>query len=661
MGSLSQNEDKKNPLPVHDAPIVFSYNNRIRPLLDTVDKLRQLNIMQEGIQLPTIVVVGDQSSGKSSVLESLAGISLPRGEGTCTRVPLIMRLQNHQSPQPQLSLEFNGKSLPSDEAKISDDIVLATEEIAGNEKGISNTPLTLIVKKKGVPDLTMIDLPGITRVATSGQPENICEQICEIIMHYITPEESIILNVLSAGQDFSTNESIVLSRRVDTTGQRTLAVVTKCDKEPDKLLEKVTKNDVNIGLGYVCVRNRIGDESYEQARAEESRLFQTHPELSKINKSIVGCSVLAEKLMKIQSTTIAKCLPEIVSKITNKLSASVDELNNMPKRMSSVSEAMAALVNILSSVKESLRKLLLLGEFDEYPHADDMHSTARLVEMLNKFSEDMQSASVAGKDSESTKNFLLDEIKILEETKSIALPNLPPKSAFRILLHNKVVAVSAIPFDCLEKLWSYIQTVVTSVMLRHCENYPQIISCTRRAVQNLIARKKQESIDWMKDLVEMEKFADYTCNPQYISSCNELLSQQDVFMKKINNLDKFFSTISRFGEIDIRHLHSHKGVVLEAFDLKMRMTAYWDIVLRRIVDNLALHLLFSIRNLVNKEMQSGIINELIGPQSNGLERMLEESPFISEKRNNLTNSIMLLKESKDLVAGIMDRVDLEIV
>lgn len=68
-------------------------------LLDAIDKLRNLRIMEEGIALPTIVVVGDQSSGKSSVLESLAGISLPRGPGICTRVPLIiMRLQH--SPQP---------------------------------------------------------------------------------------------------------------------------------------------------------------------------------------------------------------------------------------------------------------------------------------------------------------------------------------------------------------------------------------------------------------------------------------------------------------------------------------------------------------------------------------------------------------------------------
>ena len=98
------------------------------------------------------------------------------------RVPLVMRLQRHSNPNsnPELFLEFNGKTVPTDEENVSAAINLATEEIAGHGKGISNTPLTLSVKKKGVPDLTMVDLPGITRVPVHGQPENIYDQIRDV-------------------------------------------------------------------------------------------------------------------------------------------------------------------------------------------------------------------------------------------------------------------------------------------------------------------------------------------------------------------------------------------------------------------------------------------------------------------------------------------------
>ncbi|KAL3635566.1 Dynamin-related protein 4C [Castilleja foliolosa] len=453
---ISKQEENQPSLVVHHAPIVSSYNDRIRPLLDTIDRLRHLKIMQEGIQLPTIVVVGDQSSGKSSVLESLAGISLPRGQGICTRVPLIMRLQNHPNPIPDLSLEYNNKTVPTDEENIADAISLATEEIAGKQKGISNIPLTLVVKKNGVPDLTMVDLPGITRVPVHGQPEDIYEQISKIINEFITPEESIILNVLSASVDFSTCESIRMSQRVDKTGQRTLAVVTKADKSPEGLLEKVTADDVSIGLGYVCVRNRIGDESYEEARAEEAKLFENNPLLSKISKSIVGIPVLAERLVKIQAAIIVKCLPDIVRKINEKLSVSVEELNKMPKHLNSVAEAMTMFMHIIDYAKESLRKILLQGEFDEYPDDKEMHGTTRLAEMLNKYSEELHPNKSTVNDSDVKKGFLVDEIKVLEESKSIGLPNFMPKSAFLTLLHRKVHSISDKPVDFVEKIWSYV-------------------------------------------------------------------------------------------------------------------------------------------------------------------------------------------------------------
>ncbi|GJW55229.1 dynamin-related protein 4C-like protein [Tanacetum coccineum] len=73
------------------------------------------------------------------------------------------------------------------------------------------------------------------------------------------------------------------------------------EKLNDELLEKLNANDVKVGLGYVCVRNQINDVTYDKARIQEAKLFETHPLLSKIDKSMVGTPVLAQKLVKIQS------------------------------------------------------------------------------------------------------------------------------------------------------------------------------------------------------------------------------------------------------------------------------------------------------------------------------------------------------------------------
>ncbi|KAL6125343.1 hypothetical protein ACLB2K_073402 [Fragaria x ananassa] len=557
---------------VREVPLVSSYNEKIRPLLDAVDKLRNLMVMDEGIQLPAIVVVGDQSSGKSSVLESLASISLPRGQ------------------EPELSLEYNGRVERTDEARVAEDIAKATNDIAGGGKGISNTPMTLLVKKNGVPDLTMVDLPGITRVPVQGQPENIYDQIKHMIMEYIKPEESNILNVLSATVDFTTCESIRMSRSVDKTGERTLAVVTKVDKAPEGLVEKVTADDVNIGLGYVCVRNRIGEETYEEARAFSDLLFQTHPLLSRIDKSMVGVHVLAQKLVKIQATSIARNLLEIVKKIDDKLNSCLSELNKLPKGLSSFAEAMTAFMQIIGSSKESLKKILCDGT--------DLAS-----------------------------NFLMEEIRILEEAKGIRLPNFLPRNAFLVILQGKVKGISSIPIGFVEKIWSYIEDVVISVLLRHSENYHQLQLYTKRAGCNLIEKMKERSINWMMEIVNMEKQTDYTCNPEYVTEWNRLMTNLGGFIHAVLEDEARPSQfdVDNIGMVDVEIFWQYsRDLLTQAFDLKMRMIAYWKVFLRRLVDSMALHLQLSVANLVNKEMEMHIVTDLMGPNNaGGLEKKLE--------------------------------------
>ncbi|KAI3842798.1 hypothetical protein MKW92_030979 [Papaver armeniacum] len=652
-GMNSQTKPEKSV--ENSTPLISNFNDRIRPLLDAVDKLRHLKVMDEGIQLPTIVVVGDQSSGKSSVLESLAGISLPRGQGICTRVPLVMRLQNHSSPEPKLHLEFHGKEVHTDEANISEAISSATDEIAGDGKCISNTPLTLVVNKKGVPDLTMVDLPGITRVPVHGQPEDIYEQINNIIMEYIKPKESIILNVLSASVDFPTCESIRMSQKVDKTGVRTLAVVTKVDRSPEGLLEKVTADDVNIGLGYVCVRNRIGDETYEEARTEEARLFKSHPLLSKIDKSIVGVPVLAQKLVQIQATSISNFLPDIVKRINEKLNQNASELHNMPKNLSSIADAVTAFMRVLGSAKETLRKILISGEFNEFPDEGNMHCTARLAEMLDNYAAELESKSPWNNNKDS---FLTEEVKVLGETKGIGLPNFLPRAAFLTILQRRIDVVAETPVEFAQKVWNYVEDVFVRVLTMKSGSYPQLQSFIRWAAHNLMIKARNRSIERVKEIVEMEKMADYSCSPDYITTWTRLMLQQQQFKDVINDGSKAKKlNFEMLGDVEFGHL-TDTQIVQQAFDIKMRLMAYWKIVLRRLVDSLALHLLFTVQNLVNKDMEQDITSELMGGPSGcgGIERMLEESPSVATKREKLNRSIKLLRDSKDVVANIIDRI-----
>ncbi|THU70050.1 hypothetical protein C4D60_Mb08t20940 [Musa balbisiana] len=609
--------------------------------------------MQEGIELPTIVVVGDQSSGKSSVLESIAGISLPRGQGICTRVPLIMRLQNDPSAQePHLQLEYQGKVVTTSESAVPQAINAATNEIAGTSKGISDVPITLIVKKKGVPDLTMVDLPGITRVPVHGQPENIYEQISQIIMKYITPKESIILNVLSATVDFPTCESIRMSQRVDKSGERTLAVVTKADKAPEGLLEKVTSDDVNIGLGYVCVRNRVGNETYEEARDEEMKLFKEHPLLSCMDKSIVGVQMLAQKLTQIQTASIAKCLPDIAKKINDKLNRNIAELEQMPQHLSTIADAVRAFMRILGASKESLRKLLIRGDFEEFSDDVDMHATARVADMHIHYANQLPSQCPTTDDK-----FLMEEIGVLEEVMGIGLPNFLPRTAFHTILKRKIKMVADAPHQFVLEVWGYVEDVVVRVLLLQSRNFPQLQSSIRAAAQDVVNKMRRKSLAFVQEIIEMEMTAYYTWNTEYIETWTELMDGQRDFKVVIDDHSRrAMLELSGFGTVDVSHLRPYGGMAVQAFDLRTRLMAYWKSVLLRLVDGMALHILYTIKCLVENEIEVEIMNNLVGEGMIGLQRMMEESTTIAAKRERLRKSITLLKESKDVLAQINDRI-----
>jgi hypothetical protein len=146
--------------------------------------------------------------------------------------------------------------------------------------------------------------------------------------------------------------------------------------------------------------------------------------LSKIDKSIVGVPVLAQKLVQIQANSIARNLPEIVMKINSKLGSCLSELDDMPRSLSSASDALKAFMEFIGLVKESLKKILVRGEFDEFKDDKRMHCTARLVEMLDQYSDQLEKSDQSNLESQ---NFLMEEINILEEAKGINLPSfLPP-------------------------------------------------------------------------------------------------------------------------------------------------------------------------------------------------------------------------------------------
>ena len=122
-------------------------------------------------------MLGGQSAGKSSVLESVVGLDfLPRGDGVVTRRPLELRL-NHtpKGTEPWAKFDEVPNKKFTNFAEVKQTIDFLTYKVCGKSKNIIDKPIVLIIYSPTCPDLTMVDLPGITRIPMAGsdQPDNI--------------------------------------------------------------------------------------------------------------------------------------------------------------------------------------------------------------------------------------------------------------------------------------------------------------------------------------------------------------------------------------------------------------------------------------------------------------------------------------------------------
>ncbi|KAM7259559.1 hypothetical protein ACFE04_015300 [Oxalis oulophora] len=287
--------------------------------------------------LPSVAVVGGQSSGKSSVLESIVGRDfLPRGSGIVTRRPLVLQLHRTDGDTPEYA-EF--LHLPkrkfTDFASVRQEIQDDTDRLTGQSKQISPVPIHLSIYSPNVVNLTLIDLPGLTKVATEGQPESIVEDIENMVRSYVEKPNCIILAISPANQDIATSDAIKLAREVDPTGERTFGVMTKLD-----LMDKGTNAlDVLEGRSYRLQHPWVGVVNRSQAdinkntdmivaRRKEREYFATSPDYGHL-VSKMGSEYLAKLLSQHLESVIRSRIPSITSLINKSIEELESEMDHL--------------------------------------------------------------------------------------------------------------------------------------------------------------------------------------------------------------------------------------------------------------------------------------------------------------------------------------------
>ncbi|KAG5948880.1 vacuolar protein sorting-associated protein 1 [Claviceps spartinae] len=356
-------------------PALIQLVNKLQDVFSTVG-------VNNPIDLPQIVVVGSQSSGKSSVLENIVGRDfLPRGNGIVTRRPLVLQLNNRPAQSngvnPDEVSNADDKAANADEwgeflhipgqkfydfGKIREEIARETEAKVGKNAGISPAPINLRIYSPNVLTLTLVDLPGLTKVPVGDQPRDIERQIREMVLKYIGKSNAIILAVTSANIDLANSDGLKLAREVDPEGQRTIGVLTKVDLMDDgtDVIDILSNRVIPLRLGYVPVVNR-GQRDIDNKKAinvaleSEKAFFENH-KAYRNKSSYCGTPYLARKLNLILMMHIKQTLPDIKARISSSLQKYSSELESLGPSM--LGNSANIVLNIITEFTNEWRTVL---------------------------------------------------------------------------------------------------------------------------------------------------------------------------------------------------------------------------------------------------------------------------------------------------------------
>ncbi|KAJ1460466.1 P-loop containing nucleoside triphosphate hydrolase protein [Pelagophyceae sp. CCMP2097] len=515
--------------------------------------------LRSPIELPQIVVLGSQSSGKSSVIESLVGLSfLPRGTGIVTRVPLLLHLRDRGCEGDDYAVFAHEPDVEyRDFDAVRDEIVARTEVLAGKTKGVADKPIVLRVHAAGAPALTLVDLPGVTKVPVLGQPEDIEQRIRNLCMTYANNSRAILLCVTPANCDVANSDALRLAREVDRQGKRTIGVLTKLDlmdAGTDAL--SILRNEVlPLKLGYVAVvcRGHLassgGADMMRQQRTKEKAFFDApngaYAADQALRKAHCGVATLAGKLSDLLVAATREAAPALRSLATARLNGAQRELDAMatslvtaesaPKHqlLEVVLEYAGAYVDLLKGDSKFHEELV--GGNDTEIEDDGRDAYPRGAATIQRVFEDVFGRSLADVDA-------LDGLSDADVRAAIrATSSLPPtlfvpERAFHSLIRTQIARLEEPGLKCVELVHDELRRCAEALVGRgRVAHAPQLAATIRTVVHDVTRELVGPARTQVSELVACELAYINTRHPDFEAAIRSLNVSAEPRVRKLSN------------------------------------------------------------------------------------------------------------------------------
>jgi len=688
-------EFKKPEVPCKKINYLQNMGDEIRPLLDIYDRLRQILEKETDIDIPVIAVIGGQSMGKSSILERLSGLELPRGKGMVTRCALeIQMVCQNSGTTPRVSIRSSDDTeahvIPVE--KVAEEIEKITQQIAPGYNINFEKAIYLRVESPEVPDLTIVDLPGICYNDDKGGGREVLGNIKTLYGKYITRPTCIIICVLQANIDVGNQEAYTISKEVDPIGSRTIGVITKIDllerSDGPTIISRLSGKGTNayqFKLGCIAVRNRNQSEieanmSSADADQEEQRYFQTHENFfgsSGIGSKMLGFPALVQLLIRTQADMIKNGFPSLRITLKERLKEKKASLQSLPTTLNGKAEGTKCLLQLIHSITSAVQQLFNA----DYKGLDflftDSDVRKKLVDAVPTFFKDsvdhpnyqlgLMMPRVQDRLEKLYRYILLENSTAimtetyanrvrcaLEKTRGVKLSDIMVQHAFTQLISEEVAKMrepsEQLIADVEQYMTALISVVIEQTIFSH---YPSLCEEIQEIVAEMFEDSHRKCLEHLELQLEMEDDL-FTLNDYYAENVKKIFEKLDIVPNE-NPTDEqavdimYRITCNRTIDVKTQPQFNRSSRPSESpllfrtvKELQVRLWAYRKVVHKRFCDQMALFVRHQFPRRISEHLNTELQDRLLGAD---FMKLMAEPADQALRRQELEESIVRLESS----------------
>jgi len=688
-------------------------------IVSTINKLQDVftavGSSAATIDLPQICVLGSQSSGKSSVLENIVGRDfLPRGTGIVTRRPLVLQLVHRPADSPKangVAPKINAGDdkaanenewgeflhLPAEKFydfnKIRAEIIRDTEAKTGRNAGISPQPINLRIFSPNVVTLTLVDLPGLTKVPVGDQPKDIERQIKDMLLKYISKPASIILAVTAANQDLANSDGLKLARDVDPEGTRTIGVLTKVDlmDTGTDVVDILAGRIIPLRLGYVPVVNR-GQRDIESSKSivaaleHERQFFENHSSY-KSKAQFCGTPWLARRLNVILMHHIRSTLPDIKQRITQQLQKYNTELVSLGGPLGD-GNAGNVVLSVITEFTSEFRTVID-GNTNDLS-LNELSGGARISFVFHElFNNGVKSIDPFDQVKDG-------DIRTILYNSSGSTPSLfVGTTAFEVIIKQQIKRLEDPSLKCCQLVYDELIRILGQLLtkIQAFRRYPALRERFNAVVINFFKTSMTPTIKLVTDMVAMQACYVNTTHPDFLSGQKAMaiiterlnankpppaapdpksgkLPPGQINNNKDLDVDSKKEEPSFFGSFFAGKKTAKKGVstmesppaiirpqaalnereTMETDVIKLLIHSYFNIVKREMIDMVPKAISLTLVTHSKENLQRELLQELYKPEV--LDDLLKESEFVISRRKEVVSMVQALNKAEEIVAGV---------